>query len=494
MDSGLPLLRHHFVSLPLCGLLLGGIALLSLRYGVFGIDMATVWGCHLQFVINSLRMPRIVVAVLAGMSLATSGALFQALINNPLVSPDIIGIDTGATACAIAILAMGLDIRLLPLMAFAGALATAAMIFLLAWRRGFSGGRLVLVGIGVNALLSAVITYLLVRYPIERVSAAARWQAGTLASSWSDARMLAVGLVILLPVALLLTRRLQVMQLGDGSAMSLGVGLEKSRLAVIATGCGLSATVVCRGWPSRFCCTVGSSCGPFFGRCSHAGASDAHRPAGSGHAAVRRSGGPTPVRPDRAARRGGNRSDGWSLPAIRFEEVQPCRMIDHPVPNLWVEHLSTGYGGPKVLENLTTAIPPGEITAIVGANASGKSTFLRTLARLLRPSEGVVLLDGDDVCRQPTRSVATRLGLLPQSPREPEGVVVEDLVRLGRYPHQRLFSQWSKSDEQAVNRALELAGLVEIAQTSGRRTVGRPTPAGVDCHGPGSGCATDAAG
>ncbi len=131
-------------------------------------------------------------------------------------------------------------------------------------------------------------------------------------------------------------------------------------------------------------------------------------------------------------------------------------------PNLWVEHLSTGYGGPKVLENLTTAIPPGEITAIVGANASGKSTFLRTLARLLRPSEGVVLLDGDDVCRQPTRSVATRLGLLPQSPREPEGVVVEDLVRLGRYPHQRLFSQWSKSDEQAVNRALELAGLVEM--------------------------------
>ncbi|WP_419919910.1 FecCD family ABC transporter permease [Candidatus Poriferisocius sp.] len=197
-------------------------------------------------------MPRIVVAVLAGMSLATSGALFQALINNPLVSPDIIGIDTGATACAIAILAMGLDIRLLPLMAFAGALATAAMIFLLAWRRGFSGGRLVLVGIGVNALLSAVITYLLVRYPIERVSAAARWQAGTLASSWSDARMLAVGLVILLPVALLLTRRLQVMQLGDGSAMSLGVGLEKSRLAVIATGCGLSATVVAVVGPLGF--------------------------------------------------------------------------------------------------------------------------------------------------------------------------------------------------------------------------------------------------
>ncbi len=136
---------------------------------------------------------------------------------------------------------------------------------------------------------------------------------------------------------------------------------------------------------------------------------------------------------------------------------------DHPPrPTLSVEHLSVGYGGPTVVKNLTSVVPPGEITAIVGANASGKSTLLRALARLLRPSGGVVLLDGADIGRRPTRSVATRLGLLPQSPRVPEGVAVEDLVRRGRYPHQRLLDQWSRTDERAVDRALRLTGLAEM--------------------------------
>ncbi|WP_420619111.1 ABC transporter ATP-binding protein [Candidatus Poriferisocius sp.] len=133
-----------------------------------------------------------------------------------------------------------------------------------------------------------------------------------------------------------------------------------------------------------------------------------------------------------------------------------------PSPTLNAEGLFADYGGPPVVKNLSADIPTGEITAIVGANASGKSTLLRALARLLRPSEGAVYLDGADICSLPTRSVASRLGLLPQSPRVPDGVVVEDLVRRGRYPHQRLFSQWSKTDDQAVERALNLTGLVEL--------------------------------
>lgn len=214
-----------------------------------------VWdrGGEFDFVINSLRFPRVTVAVLAGVCLAASGMLFQTLIDNPLVSPDIIGIDTGAAAVTVAILAIGLDSRFLPYAAFVGALATAVLTFTLSWRRGFSGGRLVLVGIGVNALLSAVITYMLVRFPVERVSAAARWQAGTLsASSWDDARTLAVALVVLLPVAFLLVRRLRVMQLGNDAAISLGMRLEQNRMAVIATGCGLAAVVVAVVGPLGF--------------------------------------------------------------------------------------------------------------------------------------------------------------------------------------------------------------------------------------------------
>lgn len=106
--------------------------------------------------------------------------------------------------------------------------------------------------------------------------------------------------------------------------------------------------------------------------------------------------------------------------------------------------LSVGYGGPLILEGLTTTIPTAGITAIIGANASGKSTLLRALARLLRPAGGTVFLDGTDIARQSTRSVATRLGLLPQTPRAPDGISVDDLVRRGRYPHQRMFDQWSR--------------------------------------------------
>ncbi|MCY4257481.1 MAG: iron ABC transporter permease [bacterium] len=236
------------------------LAVVGLVVGDFPVPareaLATaIWdrGSEFDFVVNSLRFPRVVVAVLAGICLAVSGALFQTLIDNPLVSPDIIGIDTGAAAMAVAVLALGLDTRLLPYAAFAGAVGTAGLIFVLSWRRGFSGGRLVLVGIGINALLTAVITYMLVRFPIERVSAAARWQAGTLsASSWGDARTLAIGMALLVPAAFLLIRQLRVMQLGDDTAIALGVGLEPSRLTVIIVGCGLAATVVAVVGPLGF--------------------------------------------------------------------------------------------------------------------------------------------------------------------------------------------------------------------------------------------------
>ncbi|HAI65260.1 MAG TPA: cobalamin/Fe(3+)-siderophore ABC transporter ATP-binding protein, partial [Acidimicrobiaceae bacterium] len=105
-------------------------------------------------------------------------------------------------------------------------------------------------------------------------------------------------------------------------------------------------------------------------------------------------------------------------------------------PTLSAEGLTLSYGGPDIVTKLGIVIPPGEITAIIGANGCGKSTLLRALARLLRPVSGAVILDGEAINEQPTKAVARRLGLLPQAPRAPEGVIVSDLVRRGRYPHQ----------------------------------------------------------
>ena len=122
------------------------------------------------------------------------------------------------------------------------------------------------------------------------------------------------------------------------------------------------------------------------------------------------------------------------------------------------------YGSKRVVDDLDFVIPAGKITAIIGANGSGKSTCLRGLARVLRPVGGAVLLNGEDIHLQPTKAVAKQIGLLPQGPTAPTGVTVSDLVRRGRYPHQRLFDQWSTEDEAAVQKALFLTALNDASE------------------------------
>jgi len=126
--------------------------------------------------------------------------------------------------------------------------------------------------------------------------------------------------------------------------------------------------------------------------------------------------------------------------------------------------LHAGYGERAVLQGLDLAVPPGKITAIVGANACGKSTLLRTLSRLLTPSQGQVLLDGKSVHKLPPRDLARQMGLLPQSPVAPDGITVLDLVSRGRHPHHGLLSRWTRQDDTAVAAALEATGTADLAE------------------------------
>jgi iron complex transport system ATP-binding protein len=125
--------------------------------------------------------------------------------------------------------------------------------------------------------------------------------------------------------------------------------------------------------------------------------------------------------------------------------------------------LRLAYDDRIVVDGLSVSITRGEVTVIVGANACGKSTLLRALARLLKPRRGTVLLDGRDIHRLPTKQVATQLGILPQQPIAPEGISVADLVARGRHPHQRWLRQWSVTDEQAVEDALQATGMADVA-------------------------------
>lgn len=132
-------------------------------------------------------------------------------------------------------------------------------------------------------------------------------------------------------------------------------------------------------------------------------------------------------------------------------------------PDLRATALRLSYDNRVVVDGLDLAIPPGRITAVVGANACGKSTLLRALARLLAPRGGAVHLDGRELHSIPSRELAQRLGILPQTPVAPEGLTVVDLVNRGRSPHQTWWRQWSRADEEAVHGALASTGMTDLA-------------------------------
>lgn len=130
---------------------------------------------------------------------------------------------------------------------------------------------------------------------------------------------------------------------------------------------------------------------------------------------------------------------------------------------LVASHLHLSYGGRTVIEDLSLLVPPHTMGSIIGPNGCGKSTLLKALARILKPTSGTVMLDDRPITSMPTRQVATILGLLPQNPSAPPGITIADLVARGRYPYHRFSKRWTSKDQQAVERALSLTGLTDMA-------------------------------
>ncbi|MEU9335648.1 ABC transporter ATP-binding protein [Streptomyces sp. NPDC048290] len=149
------------------------------------------------------------------------------------------------------------------------------------------------------------------------------------------------------------------------------------------------------------------------------------------------------------------------------EHVIPSAAGAHvPVPDrprLHAENVTIGYDGHPVNAGLSVAVPDGSFTVVVGPNACGKSTLLRGLARLLRPTHGRIVLDGRDIHAHKAKHVARRLGLLPQSSIAPDGIRVADLVARGRYPYQRLIRQWTDADERTVAEAMAATGVTDLS-------------------------------
>ncbi|MBU8914567.1 iron ABC transporter permease [Neobacillus sp. 114] len=200
-----------------------------------GPDMETL-------VITSFRLPRIIVALIVGMCLATAGGILQGMIRNPLASPDVLGITGGAAVAVVGFLAIFSDknhsltvsIAWLPLAAFIGAGVVAFLVYFLAWKNGVSSIRLVLIGIGISTLMQALTTLLMVMGPIYQASQANIWITGTVyGSNWKNVAILAPWAVIFLILAFVAARTLNIQELGDDIATGLGEKVQKHRFLLL---------------------------------------------------------------------------------------------------------------------------------------------------------------------------------------------------------------------------------------------------------------------
>ncbi|MGW1373602.1 FecCD family ABC transporter permease [Streptomyces sp. NPDC002446] len=221
---------------------------LDAALGLFGIgDTATV------LVVQEFRAPRTAAAIVAGAGLAVAGALLQRLFRNPLASPDVMGVTGGASFGAVAMLAAGASQALMPLAALAGGLLAAVLLGVFGWRSGTSVTRLVLVGLAVQAGLTAAVNFMVVRFPAELAGSALQWTTGSVyGRSWTEVWSAGGAVALALVVAFALHRRLAVLDLGDDSAGTLGLNTHTARLQVLTVAIVLASLGAALAGPVAF--------------------------------------------------------------------------------------------------------------------------------------------------------------------------------------------------------------------------------------------------
>jgi len=231
------------------------VLVLSISYGEFDISplevLQTILGQETddsrhELVVWTFRMPRILVAFMVGAALAVSGAILQGITRNPLADPGILGVTSGASFVAVAMIVWwDIPLEWLPFAAFAGASIMAILIYVLAWNGGSSPVRLILVGVGLSAVTGALTNLMIVFGEINQVQQATVWLAGSVyGSGWDDVQTIALWLVVLLPVTILFARQLNTLNLGDDLAQGLGLRVEFQRILLLFLSVALAAVAV----------------------------------------------------------------------------------------------------------------------------------------------------------------------------------------------------------------------------------------------------------
>ncbi|MFI6392543.1 FecCD family ABC transporter permease [Nonomuraea sp. NPDC050540] len=265
--------RLQWRSVAVCAVLavaVAGTAVLALMTGSYQLSPGQVLsalagrgtGIVLDIVVE-WRLPRVVAALVFGAALGVSGAVFQSLLRNPLAEPGIIGFAQGSyTGALIVILAVNGTYVQLVGGALLGGMTTAVAVYVLAYRRGVQGFRLIVVGIGVTAMLGSLNTWLILKADLDQAMSAAAWGAGSLNGvSWDQAVIGGACIAVLLLAAGMLSRPMRQMELGDDAAASQGVRVSPARLGLILVGVALTATVTAASGPIAFISLVAPQIG-----------------------------------------------------------------------------------------------------------------------------------------------------------------------------------------------------------------------------------------
>ncbi|OPA80455.1 iron ABC transporter permease [Paenibacillus selenitireducens] len=248
--------KRTFVTIVVLSLVLLCSTLLSLSLGSMKIPPMQVMRAVLhinpdpayEVVVQNLRLPRIVIAILVGASLAIAGAILQGVVRNPLASPDLIGVTGGASVAAVGFITLTagqFSIQWLPFVAMFGAFIAAGLNYVLAWKNGVTPLRLILIGIAIASAMSALTSFLLLTGPIYLASQALGWITGSIyGTSWTHVLAFLPWVVIFIPLALFYAKNINVQQLGDATAIGLGSRIQKDRLILIAISVILSGAAV----------------------------------------------------------------------------------------------------------------------------------------------------------------------------------------------------------------------------------------------------------
>jgi iron complex transport system permease protein len=217
-----------------------------------------------NFIVQTLRLPASLDAVFSGLAFGISGAIFQTVTGNPLASPDVLGVESGAAIGAVLIIVtVGSTALNVAGAALIGGLLTASAVYLLAYGKAATAGyRLILIGISIASALTAVTSYLLTRATISTAQAAIIWLSGSLNNrGWTDLYPVGLALLVIVPIAPIMSRRLGALQLGDEAASGLGVHVEASRRMLLLAAAVLAAAATASAGPVLFVALVAPQLG-----------------------------------------------------------------------------------------------------------------------------------------------------------------------------------------------------------------------------------------